>query len=231
MGFIRFIGDIILIATLVFIIFNGYKIYKSKRYLSKKTLIIVLVAIIGTAVGSPLSNMQSKHEITAAKKHSESIESKKDHSGSIKESAALSKKFESSNSKKETKSANSTSHSESSSGNQYKDINSLFDVNDMSKYSDDDLFASDVILPNFYVKDIGADKMGEYHLLLTPTEKSEQEFLAVGKTKQKISVGSTISIKGTISGRGTINQNQINVGINEKYINNKVILLKISSNE
>lgn len=101
MGFIRFIGDIILIATLVFIIFNGYQIYKSKRYLSKKTLIIVLIAIVGTAVGSPLSNMQSKHEIMAAKEHSESIESKKDHSESIKESAALSKKIESSNSKLE----------------------------------------------------------------------------------------------------------------------------------
>lgn len=101
MGFIRFIGDIILIATLVFIIFNGYQVYKSKHYLSKKTLIIVLIAIVGTAVGSPLSNMQSKHEIMAAKEHSESIESKKDHSESIKESAALSKKIESSNSKLE----------------------------------------------------------------------------------------------------------------------------------
>lgn len=189
------------------------------------------IILIGTAVGSPLSNMQSKHEITAAKEHSESIESKKDHSESIKESAALSKRIESSNSKKETKSVNSTSHSESSNDNQYKDINSLFDVNDMSKYSDDDLFASNVILPNFYVKDIGADKMGEYHLLLTPTENSQHEFLAVGEAKQKIRVESTISIKGTITGYRAVNQTQINVRIDEKYINNKVILLKNSSNE
>lgn len=101
MGFIRFIGNIILIVTLVFIIFNGYQIYKTKHYFSRKTLIIVLVAIIGTTIGSPLSNMQSKHEITAAKERSERLESKKDKTEAKKDSIALSKKIESSNSKLE----------------------------------------------------------------------------------------------------------------------------------
>ncbi|USG02202.1 hypothetical protein A4W86_03940 [Latilactobacillus sakei] len=73
--------------------------------------------------------------------------------------------------------------------------------------------------------------MGEYRLLLTPTENSQHEFLAVGEAKQKIRVESTISIKGTITGHGAVNQTQINVRIDEKYINNKVILLKNSSNE
>lgn len=229
MGFIRFLGNVIAFLTVIIVLYSGYKIYKSKDYLSKRTLITILVAVIGISIGDPLMNMHSKAELTTAKEHSERIESKKAHSESVKESVALSKRIESSNSKKEAKSdsTSSVSNSESSNNKQYKDINTLYDLNDMSKYSDDDLFAADVILPNFYVKDASADKMGEYHLLLTPTENSHQEFLAIGETKQKIRVGSTISVKGTISGRGKVNQTQINAGINEKYLDNGIILIRI----
>lgn len=225
MGFIRSIGSVIAFVTVIYVIYNGYKIYKSKNYLSLKTLITFLIACIGIAIADPLMNMHSKAELIAAKKQSERIESNKDHSESVKESVVLSKKISGTNSKKKAKSASTsaTSKSESSNDKSYKDINTLFDVNDMSKYSDDDLFAANVLLSNFYVKDASADKMGEYHLLLTPTENSHQEFLAVGETKQKIRVGSTISVKGTINGRGKVNQTQINIGLDNKYLGDKII--------
>lgn len=34
-------------------------------------------------------------------------------------------------------------------------------------------------IKDFYVKDIGADKLTHYHLLLTPKENSDQYFLVV----------------------------------------------------
>lgn len=227
MGFIRFIGNAIAFITVIYVFYNGYKIYKSKNYRSKKTLITFIVAIIGVAIADPLMGIQSKSEIAAAKEQAERVESKKDRSESVKESAALSRRIEELNSKKEVQStsATSTSNSELSNDKPYKDINTLFDVNDMSKYSDNDLSAADVILPNFYVKDASADKMGEYHLLLTPTENSKQEFLAVGESEQKVRVGSMISVKGTINGRATVNQTQINIGIDEKYLGDKTIAI------
>ncbi|MDT3394308.1 MAG: hypothetical protein LIR10_07025 [Bacillota bacterium] len=227
MGFIRFLGNVIAFLTVITVLYNGYTIYKSKDYLSTRTLITILVAVVGISIGDPLMNVHSKAELTTAKEHSERIESKEEHSESIKESVALSRRITESNSKKEAKSTStsSVSNSESSNNKSYKDINTLYDLNDMSKYSDDDLFSADVILPNFYVKDAGADKMGKYHLLLTPTDNSHQEFLAVGKTKQKVRVGSTISVKGTINGRGKVNQTQINNGIDKKFLGDDTIAI------
>lgn len=103
MGFIRFIGNAIAFITIIYVFYSGYKIYKSKNYLSKKTLITFIVAIIGTSIGSPLMNMHSKSEIAAAEEHSERIKSKKDQVESKKDSIALSKKIESSDTKTEKK--------------------------------------------------------------------------------------------------------------------------------
>lgn len=99
MGFIRFIGNSIAFITVIYVFYNGYKIYKSKNYRSKKTLITFIVAIIGVAIADPLMGMQSKSEIEVAKKQSERVESKKDHSESVKEAVALSKRIEADNSK------------------------------------------------------------------------------------------------------------------------------------
>lgn len=124
----------------------------------------------------------------------------------------------SSNSSSET-SSSSTSESE------YPDIASKFDLDNLTKYSDADLF-SPVTLNEFFVADVAADNFHEYHLLLTP-KGGTQEFLAIGKSDKKITLGSTISLQGMLNGWGTVNENQIKNGISDQYSDDKVALISI----
>lgn len=108
----------------------------------------------------------------------------------------------------------------------YPDINSKFDVNNMNQYSDDDLFTG-VLMKNFYIKDIGGDKMKQYHILLTPNKKSKSYFLAVTKSKKRLIINKKITVTAILQSHTKINSNQINSGISSKYYNKKAILIDI----
>lgn len=100
----------------------------------------------------------------------------------------------------------------------YPNIKSKYDIKDMSQYTDDDLFDA-VTLNKFYVKDWGYNSyMGDRHLLLTPTKKSKQYFLVVTKTK-KVFKGDRITVQGSLNGPSHVNQAQIKVGMQKKYLN------------
>lgn len=109
----------------------------------------------------------------------------------------------------------------------YPDISTTFDTSNMSQYSDDNLFKS-VTLQNFYVKDIGSDKLDNYHLLLSPSENSQQLFLIVtDKLKDKVKLGDKISAQATLNGKSKITQSQINSGFSYNYLNKPVILVEV----
>lgn len=111
-----------------------------------------------------------------------------------------------------------------SPNSKYPNIKSKYDVTNMAQYSGDNMFDS-VTLNKFYVKNWGYNKyMGERHLLLTPTEKSNQYFLVVTKTK-KVFVGDRITVQGGLNGKGRINHAQIKVGISKKYKNKPATLV------
>lgn len=102
-------------------------------------------------------------------------------------------------------------------------ITTKFDVTNMSQYSDSQLEDA-VSISKFYVKDLGKDKMGQYHMLLTPTKNSNQYFLVVTNKKKKLRIGQKVSLQGQLNGRGKINHNQIASGISRAYANKKVVL-------
>lgn len=105
----------------------------------------------------------------------------------------------------------------------YPNIKSKFDITNMSQYSDDDLFGA-VTLNKFYVKDVGADSMKQYHVLLTPTKHSSQYFLLVTKFKKKIRLHNKLTAQVALNGSSKINDAQINSGISESYLDKHVIL-------
>lgn len=107
-------------------------------------------------------------------------------------------------------------------------ITTKYDVTNMSQYSDSQLTEA-VSLKKFYVKDLGADKMGDYHILLTPAKNSDQYFLVVTEKKKKLHVGQKISLQGMLNGRGTINHNQVASGISSAYANEKVVMYQADS--
>lgn len=109
------------------------------------------------------------------------------------------------------------------SSDEYPDIATKFDINNMSQYSDSDLFAG-VTLKNFYVKSLGADSMKQYHLLLTPEENSDQYFLVVTKSKKRIAIGDTVTVECGLNGSSKVNNAQINSGIDNEYLGKDVIL-------
>jgi len=111
-----------------------------------------------------------------------------------------------------------------SPNSKYPNIKSKYDVTNMGQYSSDALFDG-VTLNKFYVKDWGYNKyMGDHHLLLTPTKKSNQYFLVVTKTK-KVFVGDKITVQGGLNGPSKLNKAQIKDGISNKYANKPVTLV------
>ena len=110
-----------------------------------------------------------------------------------------------------------------SANDDYPNIKSKLDVSNMKQYSDDDLFQS-YTLNKFYVKDVGADNMDQYHVLLAPSKKSNQYFLLVTKSKKKIRQHDRVTAQVSLNGSSKINESQINSGISESYSGKHVIL-------
>jgi len=93
----------------------------------------------------------------------------------------------------------------------------------MSQYPDSDLYIG-VTLKDFYVKSLGADSFKKYHLLLTPNENSDQYFLVITKSKDRIIVGDKVTVKCELNGSSKVNDTQINLGIDNDYLGKNIIL-------
>jgi len=104
----------------------------------------------------------------------------------------------------------------------YPDISKELDLTSMEQYSSVNLFMN-VTLKDFYVKDSTIDDYGQYHLLLAPIKSSNQYFLIVTKSKQVIKKNRKISVQGFLNGKTRIDDQQINAGLNQKYLNKKVV--------
>lgn len=111
-----------------------------------------------------------------------------------------------------------------SPNSEYPNIKNKYDITDMNQYNSDDL-TDGVTLNKFYVRDWGYNKyMGDRHILLTPTKKSNQYFLVVTKTK-KVFVGDRITVQGGLNGLSKVNHAQIKSGIQSKYLNKPDVLV------
>ena len=104
----------------------------------------------------------------------------------------------------------------------YPNITQKLDLVSMEQYSSDNLFMN-VTLKKFYVKDTALDQQGKYYLLLTPIKTSNQYFLVTIKSSQKIQAHRNITVRGFLDGKTRINNEQIQMGLDSKYLNKKVV--------
>lgn len=75
------------------------------------------------------------------------------------------------------------------------------------------------------VTDLGADSLGNYHVLLIT---GGNKFLIVENHKKfggKVVLDDKLTIYGSLNGKGSVNSNQINSGISRAYSGDKVILV------
>lgn len=127
----------------------------------------------------------------------------------------------------ESSSDEATSSSDSFDTSQYADIHSKFaDDTILSQPKSDLSNGNAYVLNHYYIKSLGADNFGEYHLLLSNDESSDPRFMVVYKpsTGQKLIEGTYLSVYGVLNGVGTVNTSAINSGISPEYAGQKVVL-------
>lgn len=115
-----------------------------------------------------------------------------------------------------------------SPNNDYPDIKTKLDVNNMSQYSDDgsdkSLFLG-YTLTKFYIKDVKAKYLefdhGNriYQIVIAPKKSSNQLFLISGEFKKKLKLKKKITVQCDLNGWGTLSKNQ-----SRSYSGKKVIL-------
>lgn len=106
----------------------------------------------------------------------------------------------------------------------YPDIAKKLDLTSMEQYSSVNLFMN-VTLKDFYVKESSIDNYGQSHLLLAPLKTSDQYFLVVTKSAKTIKKNDMITVQGFMNGKTGIDNAQIAAGLNQKYLNKKVVSL------
>lgn len=120
-----------------------------------------------------------------------------------------------------------TSSSNSFDTSQYADIHSKFADDTILSQPESDLSSGKAyVLNHYYIKSLGADSLGNYHLLLSNDESSDPRFLVVFDLDkgQKFSEGTYINAYGILNGVGIVNPVQINSGISPEYSGQKVVL-------
>lgn len=127
----------------------------------------------------------------------------------------------------ESSSNEAASSSNSFDTSQYADIHSKFADDTILSQPESDLSNGNAyVLNHYYIKSIGADNFGEYHLLLSNDESSDPRFMVVYKpsTGQKLIEGTYLSVYGVLNGVGVVNTSAINSGISPEYAGQKVVL-------
>lgn len=119
----------------------------------------------------------------------------------------------------------SSSESSSSENNNYPDVNVTF-PNGILNSSETELTETQFHLDG-KVTDLGADGIGNYHILITAKNDSEPKYLLVVDHKKtgRVNLNDKISFDGSATGLGSINSSQIDAGLSEEYHNQKVALL------
>ena len=118
-----------------------------------------------------------------------------------------------------------------STNDDYPDITSKFDVNNMNQYDDSDLF-TDVSIKKFYVQSISYDKHHNERIIFTNTPESTNYYFTVlqgRKHKKRIAVGDPITIKGQLNGRLEIEKTQANSWFAKKYFGKNAIMVLTAS--
>ena len=115
-----------------------------------------------------------------------------------------------------------------SSSTSYPNITTKFNVDKMSSYNEDDLFAS-VTLKKFYVIGVTTDNVNQYRLVLTPKPNSNQYFYMTTSKHKKISVGQKITVKGQLNGRLTIPDDKYNRHLQSNVLNKNATMVLVKS--
>lgn len=105
----------------------------------------------------------------------------------------------------------------------YKSVTSVFPKG-VQNYSDSQLLKGGNVKIDTKVIDIGADGLHQYHLLFKEGD-SLMLFVVDSKKTGKVVLGDRIVVYGMINGTGKINNNQTNVGLSDKYADQKVGLI------
>ncbi|MDN4554947.1 hypothetical protein QYI97_12025 [Lacticaseibacillus paracasei] len=127
----------------------------------------------------------------------------------------------------ESSSDEATSSSESFDTSQYADIHSKFSDDTILSQPESDLSSGKAyVLNHYYIKSLGADSLGNYHLLLSNDESSDPRFLVVFDPDkgQKFSEGTYINAYGILNGVSIVNSSQIKSGISPEYSGQKAVL-------
>lgn len=115
-----------------------------------------------------------------------------------------------------------------SSSTSYPNITTKFNVDKMSSYNEDDLFAS-VTLKKFYVIGATTDNVNQYRLVLTPKPNSNQYFYMTTSKHKKINVGQKITVKGQLNGRLTIPDDKYNRQLPSNVLNKNATMVLVKS--
>lgn len=113
----------------------------------------------------------------------------------------------------------------------YPDISSKYDVNNMSQYSDDDL-GQLVTMKNFYVQGISYDKHHKERIVFTNTPQSKDYYFTVlqgNKHHKRIAVGDSITIKGSVGPRQELENSAANRFFSKSLIGKNMIFVLTDS--
>ena len=117
------------------------------------------------------------------------------------------------------------------SADDYPNIASKYDVNNMSQYSDSDLDQY-VTMKNFYVQGISYDKHHHERIVFTNTPQSKDYYFTVlqgNKHHKRLAVGDSVTIKGSVGPRQTLEKTQANKFFSKSLIGKNMIFVLTDS--
>lgn len=118
-----------------------------------------------------------------------------------------------------------------SKNDDYPNITSKYDVNNMSQYSDDDLDQY-VTMKKFYVQGVSYDKHHHERIVFTNKPQSKDYYFTVlqgNKHHKRLVVGDSVTIKGSVGPRQTLEKSQANRSFSKSLIGKKMIFVLTDS--
>ncbi len=120
----------------------------------------------------------------------------------------------------------------SAKGNDYPDITTKYDTNNMSQYSDDQLDQY-VTMKKFYVQGISYDKQHRERIVFTNQPDSKDYYFTVlkgNKHHKKLVVGDQVTIKGSVGPRQTLEKSSpANKFFDNKFFGKQMIFVLTDS--
>lgn len=125
----------------------------------------------------------------------------------------------------------SCSHYVSANQDDYPDITTKYDVDNMSQYSNDDM-GEYVTMNHFYVQSVSYDKHHKERIIFTNTPQSTDYYMTVlkgNKHHKKLAVGDSVTIKGMVGTRQTIENTQANSWFSHKFFGKQAFFVLTDS--